>query len=133
MISNNVEQGVLKRNNSLDAVGGVLILYMITVHLFQLIGIYHDCVLWWMQFLNFYVPWFFFKAGSFFRGGQTGKDVIAVSEKKLIKPFVIYSIIGYLVYVVCIYIQGDRNWIHFVLTPIKSLLLTGSISGNPPL
>lgn len=31
------------------------------------------------------------------------------------------------------FVEGDTNWVHYVLTPIKQILLSGSLAGNLPL
>lgn len=31
------------------------------------------------------------------------------------------------------WVRGDSNWIHYVLTPLKNIVLTGSAPGNAPL
>lgn len=116
----------------MDFIAGILILYMIMVHLSQNIGIYNGRVLFYMQFLNFYMPWFFYKGGQYFKINEF-KNLFAYGTKRLIYPYIKYSIIGYLVYCVCLLLKGDYNWIHYILTPIKSFLLSGSIPGNEPL
>ena len=51
--------------------------------------------------------------------------------QKLLYPFVIFSILGYVIHIVSIfYLSGDRNWIHYILTPMKELVLGGSVGGN---
>ena len=50
--------------------------------------------------------------------------------QKLLYPFVTFSSLGYVIHIVSIYFSGDRNWIHYILTPMKELVLGGSIGGN---
>lgn len=120
------------RDNGMDFISGILILYMVLVHLFQFIDIYKGNILYYMQFLNFYMPWFFYKGGKYFKRANT-KSIHSIGLKRLIYPYVRYSLIGYLVYCLCLFIKGDYNLIHYLFTPIKSFLLTGSIPGNNPL
>lgn len=121
----------LKRDYSVDALAGILIIYMVLVHVFQLMGIYSGKLLYNMQFLNFYVPYFFYKSGMFFNKKSTA-EVIRHGGGKFLIPFLKYSILGHGVYCICLLIGRDYNWIHYVLTPIKALLFSGSVPGNPP-
>lgn len=122
----------MNRDNSIDAVAGVLIIYMIFVHAFQCLGVYKGDLYHYMQYLSFYMPWFFFKGGVFYNP-KKWKEMIATGRGRLLWPFVKYSVIGYIVYVFALIVSGDENWIHYILTPIKSLLYYGSIPINYPL
>lgn len=55
----------MNRDNSIDAVAGVLIIYMILVHVFQCLGVYKGDLQHYMWYLAFYMPWFFFKEECF--------------------------------------------------------------------
>ena len=121
-----------KRDNSLDAIAGILILYMVAVHSLMRFELYGGDVKYCMYLLTFYMPWFFYKAGMLWHV-KNFNQVVGGGNKRLLKPFVTYSIIGYLVYVISLVVVGDYNWIHYTLTPVKSLLLSGSVSGNEPL
>lgn len=48
----------------------------------------------------------------------------------MLYPFVNFSTLGYIIHAISIFLSGDRNWIHYILTPIKELVLGGSIGGN---
>lgn len=50
--------------------------------------------------------------------------------KKLLYTFIIFSLLGYIIHTSVMYMSGDRNWKHYLLTPAKELLLGGSIGGN---
>ena len=121
----------MKRDFAVDAIAGLLIVYMILVHLLQQVGIYSGKVLYYMQFLNFYIPWFFYKSGMFYHGTDSKK--LIGGGKNLLRLFAQFSVVGYVVYIFVIWINNDYNWIHYILTPIKSLLLSGSVPGNEPL
>lgn len=121
---------MINRNYTFDFISGILILYMILVHVLQILDIYNGQLLYFLQMLNFYMPWFFFKSGYFFR---YRKNELKHSSKKLLYPFFLYSILGYVVYLYIIWHKGDTNWIHYICTPIKSLLFSGSLPGNEPL
>ena len=44
-----------------------------------------------------------------------------------------FSIIGHILECVKIFMEGDTYWVHYVLSPIKQILLSGSLGGNLPL
>lgn len=54
-------------------------------------------------------------------------------KKQVTVAFFKYSVIGYIVYVFTLIVSSDDNWIHYILTPIKSFLYYGSIPINGPL
>lgn len=71
-----------KRDESLDAVCGLMIVYMIYGHICLWSGIQQ--IEWIPRLLYFFMPWFFFKSGLFFKprslkeelvGG--GKEIVA--------------------------------------------------------
>lgn len=113
----------LPRLAGIDAVAGIMILNMIVGHChgfpFQI-------------YLSFFMPWFFFKSGMFYRH-QSTKECIKKSAKKLLYPFVTFTIVGCIVHFCITLLQGDYNWIHYTLTPIKELILAGTTCGNQPL
>ena len=45
-------------------------------------------------------------------------------------PYVIYGTIGHLLKCVQVFAEGDRNLVHYVLSPFKQIVLEGSVSGN---
>ena len=70
---------VNKRDNGLDNISGLLIIYMMWVHLCAL------CDLWDFQrvpwhVLEFFMFWFFFKSGMFYRERKI-KDVVSGGVK----------------------------------------------------
>lgn len=86
------------RDTSLDAVCGLFIIYMITRHAFQWSGCRDDCFYresgnWLYMFL----PWFFYKSGMFHKEGNT-KIMIKHDAYKLLKPYIVYTIIGSIIY-----------------------------------
>jgi len=114
---------LLTRLEGIDAVAGIMILNMIVGHChgfpFQI-------------YLSFFMPWFFFKSGMFYRH-QSTKECIKKSAKKLLYPFVTFTIVGCLVHFCITLLQGDKNWVHYTFTPIKEIILSGTTCGNQPL
>lgn len=117
------------RIDYLDEVCGLLIIYMTLTHIMICSDVVFEgqtmCV------LSFFMPWFFFKSGMFYKD-KTFRSTLR-GWKKMIIPYVVYSIIGHIIYCTRIYFEGDTNWIHYVLSPIKQILMCESLLGNTPL
>ncbi len=45
-------------------------------------------------------------------------------------PFAVFSVIGHLFTCVHMWFTGDYNWMHYILSPIKGLLLSEAVGGN---
>ena len=119
----------MKRLDYLDNIAGILICYMMLMHILLWKTIPLDNNSLWLEPLKFFMFWFFFKSGMFYRMKSTRECAIR-GGKKLIYPFVVFSILGYVIHISSIYFSGDRNWIHYILTPIKEFVIGGSIGGN---
>lgn len=119
----------MKRLDYLDNIAGLLICYMMLMHILLWKTIPLDNNSLWLEPLKFFMFWFFFKSGMFYRM-RTTRDCIIRGGQKLLYPFVTFSSLGYVIHIVSIYFSGDRNWIHYILTPMKELVLGGSIGGN---
>lgn len=117
------------RNLSIDTVAGIMILYMVYTHVCQHFNLQQsNCYLILERFLYFFMPWFFFKAGMFYNSRE---GFMLKSIDRLIKPFLIYSLIGHLCYVFICAWKGTVNIQE--IFPIYSLLMFGAIPGNLPL
>jgi len=120
------------RDHSIDAVAGILILFMILRHTLERTGM-AECGLYeFTQFFFIIIPWFFFKGGMFFKPRDI-KDCITKGATHLLVPFLKYSLIGHLCYCVIMWMNGDRDWVHYILTPLKELVIGGAVTGNIPL
>ena len=119
----------MKRLDYLDNVAGILICYMMLMHilLWKKIPLENDSL--WLEPLKFFMFWFFFKSGMFYKM-RSNKVCVIWGGKKLLYPFVIFSLLGYVIHSSSIYFSGDRNWVHYVLTPMKEFVIGGSIGGN---
>lgn len=119
----------MKRLDYLDNIAGILICYMMLMHilLWKKIPLENNSL--WLEPLKFFMFGFFFKSGMFYKMRST-KECVIWGGKKLLYPFVIFSILGYMIHISSIFLSGDRNWVHYILTPIKELVLAGSVGGN---
>ena len=122
-----------QRDKSLDALCGVLIIHMILGHILQWTSLKDSIFYIWSQrLLFFFMPWFFFKSGMFFKE-QKIKVILKNGYKKLIIPLIVFSVLGLPYYWLKLYINDDLNFIHYILSPIKSFFITGNNVGNLPL
>lgn len=51
----------------------------------------------------------------------------------MLVPYILFSFIGHLLKCLKMFVEGETNWVHYVLTPIKQILVSGSLAGNLPL
>ena len=120
----------MQRVHYLDTVGGVLIVYMICLHLMQRTGLTGTPA---FHFLGtvffFFLPWFFFKSGMMSKQRPFRDEATAVF-RRLIVPFVVFSFLGWAFHCGYLWITGDRDPVHYLLTPAKDLYLNGAVTGN---
>ena len=85
-----------QRIDYLDSIAGIMIVYMICYHILQWGGI--DVInVFVMRPLFFFMAWFFFKSGMFHKGCSTN-EMLKKGFHKLILPFIVFTIIGYILY-----------------------------------
>ena len=108
------------------------ICYMVLNHIVLRanIGITVDSI--WLEPLQFFMFWFFYKSGMFYKPKPT-KQLLISGGHKLLIPWIVFAIAGHLVNCISLAISGDDNWKHYLLTPFKELLFTGGLEGNQPL
>lgn len=80
------------------------------------------------RLLFFFMPWFFYKSGMFFRKNDDWRKQLCNDARRLLVPFLTFSIIGELFVLVDLAVSGEENWLHE--SPIKWLVMSGSIPGN---
>ena len=122
-----------KRTDSIDAVAGLLIIYMIYKHIVQWLCMCDDSVyVVSQQILFFFMAWFAFKAGMFFRV-KDYRPMLIDSFRRLIVPFVIYSFCGWILWSIDRLLDGDVSLRTYFRTPARELWHLGAIGGNLPL
>ena len=102
-----------KRAVHLDAVGGLLIVWMILVHiqsLTQSVLIRNR----YMPLLFCFMAWFFFKAGMFFREKPLREELKGI-WKRLLLPYIFFSVIGVLCGFVIECVLGTESIPHYLL------------------
>lgn len=121
------EPNKLNRETYLDIVGGLLLIYMICWHCALASGTaaeFKKYTFW----LGFFLPWFFFKGGLFFKPREN-KEVIKIGYKRLIIPFLWFSLIGTIILWTGQIINGDFT-IYTVNKNIIGFFAYGSFYGN---
>lgn len=125
---------IKKRESHLDIVCGIMIVYMIFMHCVQWANAADFSI---SSILGntffFFMPWFFFKAGMFFNPDKSVKNIAQSSYIRLIKPFILYALIGHVFYGVYLFLNQNTDILFYIWYPIKSILVAGASGGNTPL
>ncbi len=121
-----------KRVTYIDQISGVLIVYMIVYHAMQWCGMWDAVNSAAMHVLSFFMFWFFYKSGMFCKERPL-REILTAGFWKLIVPFLVFGFAGYALQCLQMFLDGDRTFAHYVLEPVKFLLLNGAPEGNLPL
>lgn len=122
-----------KRLNHLDAVAGLLIVFMMFTHIMQRCGLTGVQPYPFLQrALSFFMAWFFFKSGRFAKDTSLREESLMVWNK-LLAPYLLFSLIGWGVDTVWLLLSGARDWNSLLWTPLHTLMVSGSLPGNLPL
>lgn len=150
-----------RRIPHIDLAAGVMILWMITYHaigyswsfelqefwgikdIYQLPEGLHvfinvegkleplnPCVIF--PYLCFFMPWFFYKSGQFFRK-RPWKEQLNKDARKLLLTFVIWSVIGYVMFLAFGMLQHTLTLRSATYSIVRGLFLTGKVPLNEPL
>lgn len=84
-----------------------------------------------LPFLTFSMPWFFYKSGLFFKVMPL-REGIEKDVRKLLIPFLKWSLIGYMLYLLLLLIEGNFTWRDCVADPLKTFAIYGYIPLNVP-
>lgn len=126
-------QAAKKREKSLDAVCGVLIIHMIVGHAFDWSHITDGVFIEWSnRFLFFFMAWFYYKSGMFHKE-QSLSESVKKGYARYLKPYILYSFVGELLRFAHINRYGETNVLHYSLSLIRDILLEGAAYGNLPL
>lgn len=119
------------RNSGIDTIAGFFVLYIAVGHALSRYGVTtaKDGI-FPFPFLYFFMPWFFYKGGMYFKH-KDNKTAIISSYRRLIIPFFIYTVAGCIIYnglaLLCdTPIYNVKNW-------VIRLIIQGSIDENKPL
>lgn len=114
------------RQDHLDCAHGLMILHMMFFHLCDetIVGtpFYYPI----LHTLSFFMAWFFFKSGMFYREREI-LDVIKTGFKKLIIPAVVFSIFGFAFYWLTVNPHAT------ISDEINHFYVFGSVHGHTPI
>lgn len=125
------------RHHYFDLITGFFMIQIIVMHILQLAGKYDDNVIFSpiMHLFFFFMPWFYFKSGYFFKPVEKiNKNYISGKFKKLLIPFISFSIIGLLITFPMEVYEAQRPIWRILLSFPFSILRDGSGgAGNLPI
>lgn len=124
-----------KRQLYPDIACGFLIIHMIFGHITQHAGLWHgqtSLYFFWCSLIFFMMPWFFFKAGMYFRLKDTLVEIKA-SAKRLLIPFALFSFFGACLEYAAKMSHEGFTTAGFIRENLHDLLMGGALESNPPL
>ena len=124
-----------KRQLYPDIACGFLIIHMVFGHITQHAGLWQgqqSLYTFWCSLIFFMMPWFFFKAGMFFREKPTLVEIKA-SAKRLLVPFVLFSFFGACLEYAAKMSHEGFTAAGFIRDNLHALLMGGALESNPPL
>ena len=122
-----------RRQNHIDTISGLFIVQIVLLHIIILTrcteNLIYDIV--FQQLFVFYMPWFFFKNGLFYRH-RNMKDAIQYITQRLVKPYIYILVVSA---AATILYSGSNNfngiYVTFdIITQLK-YLLAWCFSRNP--
>lgn len=116
-----------KRIYYLDSVSAILLIHMIVGHCCQWSQTYTYYISW-TYWLNFFMPWFFFKAGMFFKRRPLAEE-FHKSFNRLLIPYIYFTILGTFILWIKLIANHELTF-RSILSPAASILKSGSAPGN---
>lgn len=115
------------REEYLDTACGILLIHMMAFHCWLWAGLPHDAL--WLNAFGFFMPWFFFKGGMFYRSRPIW-NVVKTGWRRLMIPYIVFTLIGSVVLWVHMILEGKFNGLHTVLSSFRSIAISGAAPGN---
>lgn len=123
-----------KRDNSLDRVAGLFILYVIFGHMNNwTVGSWAPERMFLEKLMPYFMPWFYFKSGMFFKSGLETREVARKGWKTLVVPFLVFGGLGIVLQAVKWHVFGDMTLEGAWNFQIRRIFLMGSFEGSNPL
>lgn len=125
----------LSRFSGLDIISGLFITQIVLMHVLQWANLYKTGTLFdeWQSIFFFFMPWFYFKAGLFINRKKSVKEHLRHDIKRLLIPFVVFSLVGSFVYIGIELWNSERPLWKILLSPLVGIIRDGSPAGNLPL
>ena len=121
-----------ERTQFYDLAGGILILWIMAFHAMNNCKVFGEAdarVV--LPFLTFSMPWFFYKSGLFFKVMPL-REGVAKDVRKLLIPFLKWSLIGYILYLLLLLVEGSFTWQDCIANPLETFAIYGYIPLNVP-
>ncbi|WP_405376208.1 acyltransferase family protein [Pseudobutyrivibrio sp.] len=83
-------------------------------------------------YLHFFMPWFFYKSGQFYKPNAIITFIIKDAQK-LLWQFLVWSIVGYVMYIAFCFAFGSFTFHSVTYSVLRKLFLEGAIEINTPL
>lgn len=118
---------------SWDSLSGLMIVYMMFIHIMQRSGLAElpvNAVL--LRILFFFMPWFFYKGGHFWKERSFSQELQVVTRRFLV-PYLVFSLAGWGVDILYLCLTGQADIHSLFLTPVHTLIVSGAVPGNLPL
>ncbi len=113
-----------------DILSAVMLLFMMHHHVCGMCGLMESRIhMIPYEMLYFYMAYFFFKAGIFYRPDRSIKEVVISSAKRLLVPFVLFSTIGYFLFGAPDLGLSINEW-QFWWWPVRQVFAIGRVEGN---
>lgn len=125
-----------KRVLWIDNLSGLLIIQMIFLCHVRILAssIPDTSILFDIQYvLVFFMPWFFYKSGMFYKE-IPAKDGLKKDANKLLKPFLYYSLFGYVLQLTCVILRHEPMTLQSLVNDqLMGLALSAGVSWEQPL
>jgi fucose 4-O-acetylase-like acetyltransferase len=114
-----------------DFVSGLFMIQIIVLHILQFSGNYSNQIFTAiMHILFFFMPWFYFKSGYLYSSPKNGtKSYIHGKVKSLLIPFVIFTLIGFLLSFPFDLLVSNRSIWRMLVSPVYAMIRWGN-GGN---
>lgn len=128
----NSESNISNRLSYLDFAAGVMILRVLIHHAVG--AAWNNDINFNLLFpyIHFAIPWFFYKSGMFFKKSSL-RDQVQKDCKKILRTFLLWSLIGYIFYIFIGIFQDTLTLRSATYSVIRGLFLTGKIPINDAL
>lgn len=115
-----------------DLAGGILILWIMAFHPMSQNWVFDpEDVRVVLPYLVFSMPWFFYKAGHFFKVMDC-REGVKKDVRKLLFPFLKWTAVGYAIYLVMQLIDGTFTWHSCVVEALDVFSVYGYIPVDVP-
>lgn len=119
----------MKRFVDLDIIAGILIIRMMLGHFTYFSGLRNSMLYDTYNIFFFYMPWFFYKSGMFFKPAE-GQYKVLFNKlfKSLLVPYILFTILGIACGCVYSFFVQDETILRVVLINFYGLFISGASS-----